>query len=41
MGEHSQEDFEGLAKLVKLQNDLNQKREDLEAEWLETSEALA
>ena len=40
MAEHDQGDFDGLAKLMALQNDLNQKRDDLEAEWLETSEAL-
>ena len=40
MAEHDQGDFEGLAKLVANQNELNQKREDLEAEWLETSESI-
>jgi ABC-type multidrug transport system ATPase subunit len=40
MAEHDQGDFDGLAKLMALQNDLNQKLDDLEAEWLETSEAL-
>ncbi len=40
MAEHDQGDFDGLAKLMALQNDLNKKRDDLEAEWLETSEAL-
>ena len=40
MAEHDQGDFDGLAKLMALQNDLTQKRDDLEAEWLETSEAL-
>lgn len=40
MAEHDQGDFEGLSKLVAKQNELNQKREDLEAEWLETSESI-
>ena len=40
MAEHDQSDFDGLSKLVSLQSELNQKREDLEAEWLETSEAI-
>lgn len=40
MAEHDQNDFDGLTKLVKLQTELNQKREDLELEWLETSESL-
>ena len=40
MAEHDQSDFDGLAKLVTLQNELNQKREDLESEWLETSESI-
>ena len=40
MAEHDQGDFDGLAKLMSLQNDLNKKRDDLEAEWLETSESL-
>ena len=41
MAEHDQGDFEGLAKLLSRQNELNKKREDLEVEWLETSESLA
>lgn len=40
MAEHDQADFDGLAKLVVQQNELNQKRQDLEAEWLETSESI-
>ena len=40
MAEHDQSDFEGLSALVAKQSELNQKREDLEAEWLETSELL-
>ena len=40
MAEHDQSDFEGLGKLVEKQSELNQKREELEAEWLETSELL-
>ena len=40
MAEHDQSDFEGLSKLVAKQSELNQKRDDLEAEWLETSELL-
>ncbi|MFM2024471.1 MAG: hypothetical protein RLZZ56_484 [Actinomycetota bacterium] len=40
MAEHDQGDFEGLSKLVAKQSELNQKREDLEAEWLETSESI-
>jgi ATPase subunit of ABC transporter with duplicated ATPase domains len=40
MAEHDQSDFEGLGKLVAKQSELNQKREELEAEWLETSELL-
>lgn len=40
MAEHDQGDFDGLSKLVSQQNDLNKKREDLEAEWLETSESI-
>jgi ATP-binding cassette subfamily F protein uup len=41
MAEHDQGDFDGLAKLLSRQNELNKKREDLEVEWLETSESLA
>jgi ATPase subunit of ABC transporter with duplicated ATPase domains len=40
MAEHDQGDFEGLTKLMNLQQELNQKREELEAEWLETSESI-
>ena len=40
MAEHDQGDFEGLTKLMNLQRELNQKREELEVEWLETSESI-
>ncbi|MFM2384440.1 MAG: hypothetical protein RL166_314 [Actinomycetota bacterium] len=40
MAEHDQSDFDGLGKLVAKQTELNNKREELEAEWLETSELL-
>ena len=41
MAAHDQNDFDGLAVLGIRQGELNQKRQDLENEWLETSEALA
>jgi ATPase subunit of ABC transporter with duplicated ATPase domains len=41
MAIHDQNDFDGLAALVERQGKLNQKRENLEFEWLETSELLA
>jgi len=41
MASHDQNDFEGLSDLIKRQSDLNHKRENLEVEWLETSELLA
>jgi DNA repair exonuclease SbcCD ATPase subunit len=41
MATHDQGDFDGLAELAAKQGQLNQKRQDLENEWLETSEALA
>jgi len=41
MAIHDQNDYAGLAELVERQNKLNQKRENLEVEWLETSELLA
>ena len=41
MAQHDQSDFAGLSELIARQNDLNQKRENLEVEWLETSELLA
>ena len=41
MAVHDQSDYDGLAGLVKRQNELNQQREDLELEWLETSDKLA
>lgn len=40
MAEHDQSDFDGLGKLVAKQAELNHKREELEAQWLETSELL-
>ena len=40
MAEHDQSDFEGLSLLVAKQTELNNKREELEAEWLETSESI-
>ncbi|MEN9969988.1 MAG: hypothetical protein RLZZ229_196 [Actinomycetota bacterium] len=41
MAAHDQGDYAGLAKLVEQQSALNAKRDDLELEWLEISEALA
>jgi ATPase subunit of ABC transporter with duplicated ATPase domains len=41
MAQHDPSDFDGLSDLIKRQSDLNQKRENLEVEWLETSELLA
>ncbi len=41
MAEHDTSDFDGLAALSAKQSELNQKRDDLEAEWLETSELLS
>jgi ATPase subunit of ABC transporter with duplicated ATPase domains len=40
MAETDQSDFAKLGELVKEQNALNEKRDDLEAQWLETSESL-
>ena len=40
MAEHDQSDFEGLSALVAKQTELNNKREELESEWLETSESI-
>ncbi|MFM5951859.1 MAG: ATP-binding cassette domain-containing protein, partial [Micrococcales bacterium] len=40
MAVHDQSDYEGLANLVARQRDLNEKRESLEIEWLETSELV-
>lgn len=40
MAETDQGDFDALGKLVSQQNELNQKRDDLEAQWLETSESI-
>ena len=40
MAEHDTSDFDGLSALSAKQSELNKKREDLEAEWLETSELL-
>lgn len=41
MAIHDQNDYAGLAALVERQSKLNEKRENLELEWLETSELLA
>lgn len=41
MAQHDQNDYQGLAKLMETQTALNQKREGLELEWLETSELLS
>lgn len=41
MAAHDQGDYSGLAKLVEQQSALNAKRDELELEWLEISEALA
>lgn len=41
MAAHDQGDYVGLAKLAEKQADLNAKRDQLEFEWLETSEHLA
>jgi hypothetical protein len=40
MAAHDQADFDGLAKLVARQSELNVKRDQMELEWLETSELL-
>jgi hypothetical protein len=40
MAIHNQSDYDGLANLVNRQRDLNEKRESLEIEWLETSELV-
>lgn len=41
MAVHDQTDFTGLSELVAKQSELNEKRQQLENEWLETSEALS
>ena len=41
MAAHDQSDYEGLAKFAAKQNELNDKREALELEWLEISDLLA
>jgi ATPase subunit of ABC transporter with duplicated ATPase domains len=41
MAAHDQSDYEGLAKLAKQQQEINEKRENLELEWLETTERLS
>ena len=41
MAAHDQSDYAGLAKLAEQQQAFNAKRDELELEWLETSEALA
>ena len=40
MAAHNQGDYDGLAKLVAKQTELNNKRDEMELEWLETSELL-
>ncbi|MEY2945941.1 MAG: hypothetical protein RL243_701, partial [Actinomycetota bacterium] len=40
MAAHDQSDYAGLTALASKQAELNSKREELELEWLETSEAL-
>ena len=40
MAAHDQSDYAGLAEFVKAQSELNDKRDDLELEWLEISELL-
>jgi ATPase subunit of ABC transporter with duplicated ATPase domains len=41
MAAHDQSDYEGLGKLAGQQQELNEKRENLELEWLETTERLS
>ena len=41
MAAHDQSDYAGLASLAEKQTELNDKRDGLELEWLETSELLA
>lgn len=41
MAIHDQSDYEGLARLAALQDELNVKRDELELEWLETTEKLS
>lgn len=41
MAAHDQSDYQGLAKMAEKQAELNAKRDQLELEWLETSEHLA
>ncbi len=41
MAAHDQSDYVGLAKFAEKQTELNSKRDELELEWLETSEHLA
>ncbi len=40
MAAHDQNDYAGLGKFVEQQTELNNKRDELELEWLETSELL-
>jgi ABC-type multidrug transport system ATPase subunit len=40
MAQHDQSDYSGLAKFAQLQAEMNDKRSQLESEWLETSELL-
>ena len=41
MAAHDQSDYEGLGELAAKQQGLNEKRENLELEWLETTERLS
>ena len=41
MAAHDQTDYEGLAKLAAKQQEIHTKRENLELEWLETTEKLS
>jgi ATPase subunit of ABC transporter with duplicated ATPase domains len=41
MAAHDQSDYEGLGELAAKQQELNEKRENLELEWLETTERLS
>lgn len=41
MAAHNQSDYEGLAKFANQQQEFNEKREQLEFEWLEISELLS
>jgi hypothetical protein len=41
MAVHDQTDYAGLAAFVERQQQLNEKRDALEIEWLETSAAIS